>query len=105
MSPCEIESVLQEHPAVLEAGVVGIPYLETENLAKALVVLKPGKRCSPEELRTFAAKKLPYFKQLHGGVKIVENLPFKRNGKMDRRALKEMALADDTNNVSYCLFE
>jgi acyl-coenzyme A synthetase/AMP-(fatty) acid ligase len=87
---------MQEHPSVLAVGVVGIPHFETQNLTRALVVLRPGKRCSPEELCTFAAKKLPYFKQLHGGVKIVENLPVNKGGKMDRRALKEMALANDT---------
>jgi acyl-coenzyme A synthetase/AMP-(fatty) acid ligase len=86
---------MQEHPAVLAAGVVGIPHLETQNLTRALVVLKPGKRCTPVELCTFAAKKLPYLKQLHGGVKIVDNLPVNKGGKMDRRALKELALAND----------
>jgi acyl-coenzyme A synthetase/AMP-(fatty) acid ligase len=99
VAPSEIESVLQEHPAVLAAGVVGMPNPETNNLARAFVVLRPGHTCSPEELCLFAGKKLPYCKQLHGGARIVDNLPSNRDVKMDREGLMEMALIfrDDIN--------
>jgi acyl-coenzyme A synthetase/AMP-(fatty) acid ligase len=94
VAPSEIESVLQEHPAVLGAGVVGMANPETNCLARAFVVLKPGQRCSPEELCAFAASKLPYYKHLYGGARIVDSLPANNGGKMDRRALKELALAE-----------
>jgi acyl-coenzyme A synthetase/AMP-(fatty) acid ligase len=95
VGPSEIESVLQEHPAVLAAGVVGMPNPETNNLARAFVVLKRDHTCTPEELCLFVEKKLPYFKHLHGGARIVNNLPANKGGKMDRKALKEMYLKDD----------
>lgn len=95
VAPSEIESVLQEHPAVLAAGVVGMPNPETNNLARAFVVLRPGQNCTPEELCLFAEKKLPYYKHLHGGARIVDNLPANKGGKMDRKGLREMALKED----------
>jgi acyl-coenzyme A synthetase/AMP-(fatty) acid ligase len=87
--------VLQEHPAVLAAGVVGMPNPETNNLARAFVVLRPNFTSTPEELCLFAEKKLPYHKHLHGGARIVDNLPANKSGKMDRKGLKELALKLD----------
>ncbi|XP_059479512.1 uncharacterized protein LOC132199071 [Neocloeon triangulifer] len=92
ISPSEIENVLQEHPAVKAAGVVGLPNLETNNVTKAYIVLKEDQHCSPEELSAFVAGKMPLHKQLHAGAKIVDKLPVNRGGKLDRKALKEMAL-------------
>ncbi|XP_065332294.1 luciferin 4-monooxygenase-like isoform X2 [Cloeon dipterum] len=94
IAPSEIECLLQEHPAVMAAGVVGLPNPETSNVTKAYVVLKAGQHCTPEELCAFVANKMPVRKQLHAGAKIVEKLPANRGGKLDRRALKEMALKD-----------
>jgi len=92
--------VLQEHPAVLAAGVVGMPNPETHNLARAFVVLKPGSTCTPEELCILAQKKLPLYKHLHGGVRIVDSLPSINKGvKLDRKSLMVMALRDNEENI------
>jgi acyl-coenzyme A synthetase/AMP-(fatty) acid ligase len=98
VSPSEIESVLQEHPAVLAAGVIGMPNPETNSLARAFVVLRPDQTCTPEELCLFVEKKLPKFKHLHGGVKIVDNLPSTKIGKIDKKKLKALALMDDATH-------
>jgi acyl-coenzyme A synthetase/AMP-(fatty) acid ligase len=100
VAPSEIESVLQEHPAVLAAGVVGMPNPETNNLARAFVVLKPGSTCTQEELCHLAKKKLPYYKHLHGGVRFVDNLPSIKGVKLDRKGLMEMALKDNEENIT-----
>jgi acetyl-CoA synthetase len=42
IGPFEVESVLMEHPAVLESGVIGIPDPVAGELVKAFVVLKKG---------------------------------------------------------------
>ncbi|XP_059469428.1 uncharacterized protein LOC132193072 isoform X1 [Neocloeon triangulifer] len=91
--PTEIEAALQEHPDVQEAGVVGIPNLDTINISRALVVLKPGRKCSAKELCKFVADRLPTHKHLHGGVHFVEKLPMNRGGKLDRKTLKDLALS------------
>ena len=43
IGPFEVESVLMEHPAVAEAGVIGKPDPVAGELVKAFVVLKPGR--------------------------------------------------------------
>ena len=50
IGPFEVESVLMEHPAVAEAGVIGKPDPVAGEIVKAFVALKPGLAAS-EELR------------------------------------------------------
>ncbi|XP_059483505.1 uncharacterized protein LOC132201383 [Neocloeon triangulifer] len=92
VSPTEIEAVLQEHPDVHEVGVVGVPHPESTSVARAFVVLKQGRMCSKEELRNFVAERLPTYKHLHGGVVFVDSLPESRGNKLDRPALKKLAI-------------
>ncbi len=42
VSPTEIESLLQDHPSVLESLVFGRPHPQTQEQVAAIVVLKPG---------------------------------------------------------------
>ena len=44
VSPFEVEATLMQHPAVLEAAVIGIADAEGLTRPKAFVVLKPGAR-------------------------------------------------------------
>ncbi|CAB3361722.1 Hypothetical predicted protein [Cloeon dipterum] len=90
VSPTEIESVLQKHEKVVEAGVVGVPHPESTNLARAYVV-KNGE-VSDKDLIDFVAQRLPSYKHLHGGVRFVQKLPIGRAGKLDRAELKRMAI-------------
>ncbi|XP_059473255.1 luciferin 4-monooxygenase-like isoform X2 [Neocloeon triangulifer] len=92
--PTEIEAALQEHPDVQEAGVVGMPDPATNSASRALVVLKPGRKCSAKELCKFVADRLPPHKQLHGGVQFVKRLPVNKGGKLDRKALKDLAISE-----------
>ncbi|KAF4519141.1 hypothetical protein B566_EDAN007414 [Ephemera danica] len=92
--PSEIEALLQEHEAVQAAGVVAIPNAATDNLARAFVVLRPGCHVTADELQVHVAAKLIHYKHLHGGVRFVDTLPVNRNNKLDRGALKKIALAE-----------
>jgi benzoate-CoA ligase len=44
VSPFEVEATLVQHPAVLEAAVIGVPDAEGLTKTKAFVVLKPAHR-------------------------------------------------------------
>lgn len=94
VSPADVESVLLQHPDVLQAGIVNMPDPLVENLNKAFVVKRPGCKSTEQDLEQFVADRSPFFKHLHKGVTFVDNLPINLGGKMDRGALKKMALAE-----------
>jgi carnitine-CoA ligase len=62
LSPLEVEEVLEAHPLVLEAAVVGVESELSEEEVKAFVVPADGARISFAELRAFAAGRLAAFK-------------------------------------------
>jgi acyl-coenzyme A synthetase/AMP-(fatty) acid ligase len=75
-----------------------MPNPETDSLARAYVVLRPGQTCTPRDLCLFVEKKLPNYKHLHGGVTIVDDLPSTIIGKLDRKELQALALMDDAKH-------
>ncbi len=62
ISSIEVEKVLAEHPAVLEAAVVAIPDDQWGEVPKAYIGLKPGSSATPEELIEFCRARLAHFK-------------------------------------------
>ncbi|MBO8164485.1 MAG: long-chain fatty acid--CoA ligase [Brevibacillus sp.] len=86
--PREVEEVLFEHPAVLEAAVVGVPDPYRGETVKVFIVLKPGHSVSEEELDAFCRKRLAAYKV----PRIYEyrsELPKTMVGKVLRRQLQE----------------
>ena len=88
--PREVEEVLYEHPAVLEAAVVGVPDEYRGETVKAFIVLKPeykGK-VTEKEIEQFCRERLAAYKV----PKIIEfrdELPKSAVGKILRRVLRE----------------
>jgi long-chain acyl-CoA synthetase len=60
--PREIEEVLYEHPAVLEAAVIGVPHASLGEEVAAAVVLRPGASAAPEELRDWVKQRVAAYK-------------------------------------------
>ncbi|XP_038217656.1 4-coumarate--CoA ligase 1-like [Zerene cesonia] len=89
--PAEIEAVLLQHPAILDAGVAGVPHPAGE-LPRAFVVLQPGASVSEADIHGFIAEKLSDPKHLRGGIRFVNEIPKNPSGKILRRKLKEMVL-------------
>ena len=86
----EVENVLYEHPAVMDAALVGKPHHSLGEEPVAVVHLKPGLHTTEEELRAFVAGKLASFKV---PVKVIfwpETLPRNENGKILKRELKKI---------------
>ncbi len=84
--PREIEEVIYEHPAVLEAAVFGIPHDEFGEEVACAVVAKPGQTLDAEELKGYvkdrvAAYKYPRF------VQVIEELPKGPTGKILKREI------------------
>ncbi|KAH6924140.1 hypothetical protein HPB50_012804 [Hyalomma asiaticum] len=91
VAPAEIETLLSQHPLVLEAAVVGIDHPELGEAPTAFVVLDPsGKgRVSEQDLVRLVAEQISFHKNLHGGVIFVDRLPTTDTGKYQRRKLRQ----------------
>jgi fatty-acyl-CoA synthase len=92
LSPGEIEGVLIEHPAVVEAAVVGIPDTEWGEKVVAAVVLQEGVAVDEDELREFVRARLRSTKTPER-IDVRAELPFNETGKLLRRVLRD-ELAD-----------
>jgi len=88
IGPEEIESTLATHPAVADVGVIGVPDEVRGQIAKAFVVLKPGRTATPDELIGFCKDKIAKYK-LPSEVVFVTELPRTAVGKLLRRVLRE----------------
>jgi long-chain acyl-CoA synthetase len=84
--PREIEEVLATHPAVMEAGVAGVPDEMKGEVAHAWVVLKAGHTATAEELRTYCRERLAPYK-VPARIEFRSELPKTMVGKVLRRAL------------------
>ncbi|MGW6426706.1 class I adenylate-forming enzyme family protein [Nocardia sp. NPDC055053] len=84
--PREVEDVLYEHPAVLEAAVVGEPDPYRGETVVAYVSLKLDAFISPAALLAFAAERLAAYKRPRK-IHIVDELPKTASGKIQRRQI------------------
>jgi acetyl-CoA synthetase len=102
IGPFEVESALMEHPAVAEAGVIGIPEPTVGEVIKAFVALKDGIKPS-EALRK---ELLGHARQRLGpavapkDIAFRQNLPKTRSGKIMRRLLKARELGLPEGDIS-----
>ncbi|HXE89458.1 MAG TPA: benzoate-CoA ligase family protein [Terriglobales bacterium] len=98
VSPVEIESTLLEHPAVLEAAVVGRE--DRDRLVKpaAYVALRPGFAAGEvlaAEIREWVASRIAEYKRPRW-VEFLPELPKTATGKIQRFKLRKMAAGDES---------
>jgi len=94
VGPFEVESVLLEHPAVAEAGVIGKPDPVAGEVVKAFVALKPNQTAGEalqRDLLGFARARLGAV-VAPKEISFVTTIPKTRSGKIMRRLLKAREL-------------
>ncbi|WP_439672017.1 Acyl-coenzyme A synthetase/AMP-(fatty) acid ligase [Cupriavidus necator] len=91
VSPFEVEATLVQHPAVLEAAVIGVPDHEGLVKTKAFVVLKAGAQLGDGELKAFVKERLAAYKYPRA-IEFVDTLPKTATGKIQRFMLREREL-------------
>jgi benzoate-CoA ligase len=89
VSPFEVEATLVQHPAVLEAAVIGVPDAEGLTKTKAFVVLKAGASATDGELKAFVKDKLAPYKYPRL-IEFVGELPKTATGKIQRFKLRQL---------------
>jgi long-chain acyl-CoA synthetase len=96
----EVEAVIYTHPAVREAAVFGIPDPKWGEIVKAVVVLKPGKTLTAEELIAYCRRSLANFK-VPRSIEVSEtDLPKSGSGKILKRLLRDAAWARQERAVA-----
>ncbi len=88
VAPVEVEAVLEAHPQVLEAAVLGRSDPQWGEAVTAIVVARVGAAPEPEELRAHCARALAPYKVPKRVVLSSEPLPRTRSGKLLRRELQ-----------------
>ena len=88
ISSVEIEKVIQNHPAVFEAVVIGVPHEKWGEVPKALVVLKPGAAATEEEIISYVREHLAHYKTPKS-VEFRDEFPKSGTGKILKRELRE----------------
>jgi acyl-CoA synthetase (AMP-forming)/AMP-acid ligase II len=88
VAPAELEGVVMEHPAVLDAAVIPKRDFESGEVPKAFVVLKPGQDAKTEELMLFVEERVAPYKKLRE-IEFVKSIPKTPSGKILRRELIE----------------
>ena len=89
VSPFEVEATLSQHPAILEAAVIGVMDAEGLTKTKAYVVLKSGQQVSEDELKTFVKERLAPYKYPRS-IEFLAELPKTATGKIQRFKLREL---------------
>jgi fatty-acyl-CoA synthase len=87
ISSVEVEAMLLRHPAVQEAGVVGLPDAKWGEAPHAFVVLKTGASATSDDLRDFSRAHLAHFKTPHSFT-FVSELPKTATGKIQKFVLR-----------------
>ncbi|WFB10848.1 fatty acid--CoA ligase [Streptomyces sp. LX-29] len=97
--PAEIENVLERHPGVAEAVIVGRPDDRWGETVHAFVVAAPGDQPSPRDLHRFLAQRIASFK-LPAKYEFIDHVPRNPSGKILRRELRDRFWGDSERKVN-----
>jgi benzoate-CoA ligase len=92
VSPFEVEATLVQHPAILEAAVIGKDDEDGLTKTKAFIVLKAGQSLSETEVKAFVKERLAPYKYPRF-IEFVSELPKTATGKIQRFRLRELEKA------------
>ena len=92
VAPAELEGVVMEHPAVMDAAVIPKRDFEAGEVPKAFVVLREGQEASADDIMAFVAERVAPYKKLRE-LEFAESIPKSASGKILRRELIEQERA------------
>jgi len=89
VSPFEVEATLVQHPAILEAAVIGKEDTDGLTKTKAFIVLKAGQSLTQDEVKAFVKERLAPYKYPRF-IEFVPELPKTATGKIQRFRLRDL---------------
>ena len=98
VAPAELEDLIRSHADVKDVAVIGIPDKIKGEVPLAFIVTKEenvNKELFKDRVHKFVNEHVSEYKQLGGGIRIVESIPKSASGKILRKDLK--ALFTKTN--------
>lgn len=87
--PAEVERILNAHPSILEAAVIGIPDDKWGEVGAAYVLARPGQQVDERQVRSFCRKKLAAYK-VPARVTVLQDFPRTAAGKVRKTDLRDM---------------
>jgi fatty-acyl-CoA synthase len=84
----EVENILYMHPAILECAVIGVPDQKWGEAVKGIVVLKPGRKATAEEIIQFCKDRMAHFKAPKS-IDFIDDLPKTGSGKIHKKGLRD----------------
>lgn len=88
VAPAELEEIIRSFPSVSDAAVIGISDSKQGEAPRAYVVPKKEAKINVKDLESYVNSKVAEYKQLKGGIAIVDSIPKNASGKILRRTLK-----------------
>jgi fatty-acyl-CoA synthase len=93
IAPAAIESVLREHPDILDAAVLGIPDERLGEQVAAALVLRPGRALDPADYERLLAGRVARFK-IPAVWRAFDAFPLTGSGKVRKHVLRERILGE-----------
>jgi acyl-CoA synthetase (AMP-forming)/AMP-acid ligase II len=94
----EVEQVIQQHPAVAEVAIIGVPHPKWGEEVKAIVAPKAHETIDPDELIAFTRERLATYK-CPRSVDVLDELPRNATGKLLKKVLRTPYWEGQTRNV------
>ncbi|WP_317949080.1 AMP-binding enzyme, partial [Rossellomorea marisflavi] len=93
ISSIEVEGMLYEHPAIVEAAVVAVPHERWGEVPHAVVVVREGTQVTEEELIAFCRDRMAHFKAPKG-ITFTDELPKTASGKIQKVVIRNVFWKD-----------
>ncbi|CAO1622123.1 unnamed protein product [Sympodiomycopsis kandeliae] len=99
VAPAELEGILLQHPLIAAAAVIGV-YSEKQatEFPRAYIQLRSKQQGIEEEVTKWFNSQVSNFKQLRGGVKVIDQVPMNPSGKILRKEVRKLVELEQNDN-------
>lgn len=95
ISSYEVERVLNDHQAVHESAIIGVPSELSEEEVLAVIKLQEGTQLEPEELLSFCENRLPHF-AVPRYIRFIKEFPKTHSQRIEKYKLRQEGITWDT---------